>query len=120
VWGTCAGMILLSNQAENIKKGGQELFGGLDIKVKRNAFGHQVDSFTLQLHVAMFETPFLGVFIRAPVIESVGEGIEILARVPEKENVIVACKKNNILVTAFHPELTNDYRFHEYFVSMIK
>jgi 5'-phosphate synthase pdxT subunit len=119
VWGTCAGMILLSNHADNTKKNGQELIGGLDVDVLRNAFGHQVDSFTSPLQVKGFSEPFLGVFIRAPIIEKVGRDVEVLVSIPEKNNAIVACRQGPILATAFHPELTTDTRFHELFLAMI-
>jgi 5'-phosphate synthase pdxT subunit len=118
VWGTCAGMILLSNHADNTKQDGQELLGGLDVDVLRNAFGHQVDSFTIPIEIPLSKEPFLGIFIRAPVIERVGKDVEVLVRIPERDNVIVACRQGHILATAFHPELTNDTRFHEYFLGM--
>jgi pyridoxal 5'-phosphate synthase pdxT subunit len=119
VWGTCAGMILLSNHADNTKKDGQELIGGLDIDVLRNAFGHQVDSFVQPLQISSMDEPFLGVFIRAPVIERVGPDVKVLCRIPERNDVIVACRQGHILATAFHPELTNDARFHQLFLEMI-
>ncbi|KAJ3157403.1 hypothetical protein HDU86_003294 [Geranomyces michiganensis] len=129
VWGTCAGMILLSNTAHATKAGGQSLIGGLAVTVKRNAFGAQVDSFVADLSIPAIanpETPFPGVFIRAPIIESVDEKeVEVLARVPRKgeessEGSIVAVRQGHILATAFHPELTEDDRFHRYFVDMAK
>ncbi|KAJ3149030.1 hypothetical protein HDU89_004032 [Geranomyces variabilis] len=127
VWGTCAGMILLSNTAHATKAGGQNLIGGLAVTVKRNAFGAQVDSFVADLAIPTLihpETLFPGVFIRAPIIESVDEKeVEVLARVPRKgeensEGSIVAVRQGHILATAFHPELTEDDRFHRYFVDM--
>ena len=120
VWGTCAGMILLSKTAQNAMKGGQELLEVLDITVKRNAFGHQVDSFVGDLDIPKVGEKFPGVFIRAPVIEQCGPGVEVLCRIPEKDNVVVACRQGHILACSFHPELTNDVRFHQYFLSMIK
>jgi 5'-phosphate synthase pdxT subunit len=116
VWGTCAGLILLSNHASQLKQGGQELIGGLEVTVKRNAFGNQVDSFVSPLKVLGMQSDFMGVFIRSPLIETVGKGVEVLARV---EKGIVAVRQGRILATSFHPELTNDSRFHELFVEMI-
>ncbi|KAI8911370.1 PdxT/SNO family [Powellomyces hirtus] len=127
VWGTCAGMILLSNTAHRTKIGGQALIGGLDVTVKRNAFGAQVDSFVADLNVPCIASPevvFPGVFIRAPIIESVdADNVEVIAKVQkdgQSEESIVAVKQGHILATAFHPELTDDDRFHRYFVDMIK
>ncbi|KAI9094326.1 glutamine amidotransferase subunit pdxT [Phlyctochytrium arcticum] len=129
VWGTCAGMILLSNTAIQTKRGGQALIGGLDVSVKRNAFGAQIDSFVSDLNVAAIADaakPFPGVFIRAPIIETINpDTVSVLARVSkhpesEKEGNVVAVRQDNILATAFHPELTEDPRFHMYFIDMIK
>ncbi|KAJ3020600.1 hypothetical protein HKX48_000543 [Thoreauomyces humboldtii] len=130
VWGTCAGMILLSNEAHQTKIGGQALIGGLDVTVKRNAFGAQVDSFVADLNIPGIvspEVPFPGVFIRAPVIETVDEskGVQVIARVQRKgetdpEGSIVAVRQGHILATAFHPELTDDDRFHRYFIEVIR
>ncbi|KAI8897782.1 glutamine amidotransferase subunit pdxT [Globomyces pollinis-pini] len=121
VWGTCAGMIMLSNNAHNIKQGGQALLGGLDVTVKRNAFGHQIDSFTTPMKIDVLGgDEFLGVFIRAPIIESLGKDVEIIATLPERDNVVVAVRQGPILATAFHPELTRDERFHRYFCSFVK
>ncbi|KAJ3190233.1 hypothetical protein HDU85_000526 [Gaertneriomyces sp. JEL0708] len=126
VWGTCAGMILLSNTAHKIKKGGQTLIGGLDVTVKRNAFGAQVDSFVADLDVEALSDPkpFPGVFIRAPIIESLdADDVEILAKVKKErtgEENIVAVRQGNLLATAFHPELTEDTRFHRLFIEMVR
>jgi 5'-phosphate synthase pdxT subunit len=119
VWGTCAGAIFLSKDIHR----NQPLLGLMDITTARNAFGRQVDSFETALDVPVLAkngtktTPFPAVFIRAPLIESVGEGVEILATLPE--NRIVAAREGQWLVTSFHPELTNDDRFHRYFMEMI-
>ncbi|KAJ3113787.1 hypothetical protein HDU96_002926 [Phlyctochytrium bullatum] len=121
-WGTCAGMIMLSNGVSHGKTGGQSLVGGLDIQVKRNAFGTQVDSFEMKLDVpAIPGGSFHGIFIRAPVVEVVsGAEVEVLAKVNRKDTEsVVAVRQRNILATAFHPELTRDDRFHRFFVDMV-
>ncbi|MCY3897051.1 MAG: pyridoxal 5'-phosphate synthase glutaminase subunit PdxT [Caldilineaceae bacterium] len=123
-WGTCAGMILLAENATGQKLGGQALIGGLDVTVNRNYFGRQVDSFEADLDVpALGDTPFHAVFIRAPAITAVAEGIETLSTVAslgdETESVIAAVRKGPILATAFHPELTDDLRWHRYFVRVV-
>jgi len=113
-WGTCAGMILLANEIE-----GQELkhLEIMDIKVRRNAFGTQIDSFQTEtvIEKVSYEKMEL-VFIRAPYITEVKENVEILCEV---ENKIVAAKQDNIVVTSFHPELTNDLRFLKYFLKNV-
>ena len=123
-WGTCAGMILLAENATGQKLGGQALIGGLDVTVNRNYFGRQVDSFEADLDVpALGDTPFHAVFIRAPAITAVAEGIETLSTVAslgdETESVIAAVRNGPILATAFHPELTDDLRWHRYFVRVV-
>ncbi|MYH60580.1 MAG: pyridoxal 5'-phosphate synthase glutaminase subunit PdxT [Caldilineaceae bacterium SB0675_bin_29] len=123
-WGTCAGMILLAENATGQKLGGQALIGGLNVTVNRNYFGRQVDSFEANLDVpALGDAPFHAVFIRAPAITEVAEGIETLATVAslgdETESVIAAVRKGPILATAFHPELTDDLRWHRYFVKVV-
>lgn len=123
-WGTCAGMILLAENATGQKLGGQALIGGLTVTVNRNYFGRQVDSFEANLDVpALGDAPFHAVFIRAPAITEVAEGIETLATVAslgdETESVIAAVRKGPILATAFHPELTDDLRWHRYFVKVV-
>ena len=123
-WGTCAGMILLAERATGQKLGGQALIGGLDVTVNRNYFGRQVDSFEAGLHVpALGDAPYHAVFIRAPAITAVAEEVETLATVPgwgdDGEAVIAAVRKGPILATAFHPELTDDPRWHSYFVQMV-
>lgn len=118
VWGTCAGAILLSKDARR----SQPLLGVMDIRVARNAFGRQVDSFEVDLEVPVLAAaagacpPFHAVFIRAPVIESVGPAVTVLARLPDGR--IVAAQQGRLLATSFHPELTRDDRFHRYFMSL--
>ncbi|KAI8905155.1 PdxT/SNO family [Gorgonomyces haynaldii] len=119
VWGTCAGMILLAQEVHGSKIGGQQVLGGLHITVKRNAFGHQIDSFVTDLEFAgLSKVP--GVFIRAPLVETEHPDVEILCRVPERNNCIVAVRQGNLLATSFHPELTSDTRVHEYFLKMLE
>jgi 5'-phosphate synthase pdxT subunit len=144
VWGTCAGMILL---AQDIGGLNQPLIGLMDIKVKRNAFGSQLDSFEADMEIPAIEKelkgtngkdtthPFRGVFIRAPYIEQVGSQAEELARLegpiaeqaqtqPDQDSIqqeiIVAARQRNLLATAFHPELTGDTRFHQFFLKMVE
>ncbi len=113
IMGTCAGLILLSRY-QDAEVVGLKL---MDVEVKRNAFGRQADSFELPLQVTLFDSPFAGVFIRAPVITSVGAGVDVLSRVGP---LIVAARQKNILGLAFHPELSNDVRFHSYFVDLVE
>jgi pyridoxal 5'-phosphate synthase pdxT subunit len=110
VWGTCAGMVLAASATTGPR---QPLLGLMNALVERNGFGRQVYSFERDLAVEGFEEPFTGVFIRAPFFEDVGPGVEVLSEVDGK---VVAARGENILVTAFHPELTDDTRFHEYFL----
>ena len=124
-WGTCAGMILLAEKATGQKLGGQALIGGLDVTVNRNYFGRQVDSFEADLIAPVLgDAPFHAVFIRAPAITSVAEDVETLSTVAalhdDNQTVIAAVRKGPILATAFHPELTDDLRWHRYFVQMVK
>lgn len=113
VWGTCAGMILL---ARDIGRD-QPLLGVMDIVVERNAFGRQVDSFETYLEApAVDAAPIPAVFIRAPRLVEVGPGVEVLARL--RDGSAVAARQGAWLVTAFHPELTGDVRFHRYFVAL--
>ena len=113
VYGTCAGMILLANNLSNDKN---VYFGTMDITVKRNAYGRQLGSFETVSDVkGIGEVPM--VFIRAPYIESVGEGVDVLATV---NGNIVAARQDNQLATSFHPELTDDTSVHQYFLDMIK
>ncbi len=123
-WGTCAGMILLAEHATGQKLGGQALIGGLDVTVNRNYFGRQVDSFEADLDVpTLGDTPFHAVFIRAPAITAVAEDVVPLATVAspgdETESVIAAVRNGPILATAFHPELTDDLRWHRYFIQIV-
>ncbi len=121
-WGTCAGMILLSDRATGQKQGGQALIGGLDVTVNRNYFGRQIDSFEADLQVpALGDTPVHAVFIRAPAITQTGPDVDILATLIDNagQRVIVAVQAGPILATAFHPELTDDLRWHELFVGMV-
>ena len=121
IWGTCAGAIFLSRDAQR----DQPLLGLMDIRVERNAFGRQVDSFEVDLPVPQLNDPertFPAIFIRAPLIEVVGPDVEILARLPaaDGEGKIVAAQEGHFLATSFHPELTGDARFHRYFLDMIR
>ncbi len=124
VWGTCAGLIFLAKEIGATGSGGHVVpprLGTLDMKVDRNAFGRQVDSFEADLPLTFgseAEPPFRAVFIRAPLIEEVGETVEVLAQL--EQGGIVAAREKHLLVTAFHPELTNDTRFHAYFLEMIE
>jgi pyridoxal 5'-phosphate synthase pdxT subunit len=117
VWGTCAGLIML---ADTVLDGidGQESIGGLDIAVRRNAFGSQLDSFETDLDIPVVGSPALhAVFIRAPIVETTSAGVTTLASLPDGR--IVAVEQNNLLGTSFHPEMTGDTRFHEYFLSKV-
>ncbi len=120
LWGTCAGMIFMAKAVEGEGRD-QPLLGLMDVRVQRNAFGRQVDSFEANLNIKGVDgdKPFHAIFIRAPLIESVGAGVDVLARV-EKDNqdVIVAARQGNLLATSFHPELSYDDRFHRYFLKM--
>ena len=119
MWGTCAGAILLSMDARR----SQPLLGLMDITVERNAFGRQVDSFEADLDItalgmsADHQAPFHAVFIRAPIIESVSKPAEVLVKLPDDR--IVAARQGKLLATSFHPELTGDDRFHQFFLSLI-
>jgi 5'-phosphate synthase pdxT subunit len=120
VWGTCAGAIFLSKDAGS----DQPLLGLMDIKTRRNAFGRQVDSFETDLHIDELkratgsELPYHAVFIRAPIIESVHGKTTVLCAL--EDGRIVAAQEGHLLATSFHPELTSDTRFHQYFVSLAK
>jgi pyridoxal 5'-phosphate synthase pdxT subunit len=150
VWGTCAGMILLAEQATRTKKDGQELIGGLNIRVRRNHFGRQTESFAQKLALPVVgKEPFECVFIRAPVVETILEGelktntadelvsapasnvndeekdgnrVKVLGWLPGKdgqEDIVVAVQQHNIVGTSFHPELTNDSRLHEWWITEV-
>jgi 5'-phosphate synthase pdxT subunit len=118
IWGTCAGAIFLSKDARRE----QPLLSLMDITVQRNAFGRQADSFEADLDVPELkkttgnQEPYHAVFIRAPIIESVTGSARVLATTPDKR--IVAAQQGHLLATSFHPELTRDTRFHEYFLSI--
>jgi pyridoxal 5'-phosphate synthase pdxT subunit len=118
VFGTCAGMILLADQIEDAAED-QPSIGGMDITVLRNAFGRQRESFETDLDVpAVGEAPLHAVFIRAPLIKRLGEGVCPLAALDDGRTV--AARQDNLLVAAFHPELTDDSRLHRYFVDMVR
>jgi len=118
IWGTCAGAIFLSKDVSRR----QPLLGLMDIKVARNAFGRQVDSFEADLDIAELKQatdtthPYHAVFIRAPIIEEVRGNAKVLSKL--EDGRIVAAQEGHLLATSFHPELTNDTRFHEYFLSL--
>lgn len=120
IWGTCAGAIFLAKDAHRQ----QPLLELMDIVIERNAFGRQVDSFEVDLNVSGLslngkpKDPFHAVFIRAPLIESVGKGVEVISML--EDGRIVAARQGKLLATSFHPELTRDNRFHRYFMEMAK
>ncbi|MBN2518799.1 MAG: pyridoxal 5'-phosphate synthase glutaminase subunit PdxT [Candidatus Altiarchaeota archaeon] len=118
VFGTCAGLIILAKKGDKqVNQTGQELLRLMDVKVDRNAFGRQKDSFSVDLWVPRVSAkPFHCVFIRAPAVEKVWSDVEVLAKYSDK---IVAVRQGNILGIAFHPELTEDTKFHEYFLKMV-
>jgi len=139
VWGTCAGAILLSQAVEGAKKGGQDLLGGMSVTIARNGWGSQVESFEADLDVPGLrnpEQPYTGIFIRAPVVlelhpSPVDSPIKIIAQLSpnllpaslatpdhsDEPKIFVALRQGRHLLTTFHPELTNDDRFHEYFIN---
>ncbi|KAI0403783.1 PdxT/SNO family [Xylaria palmicola] len=135
VWGTCAGLILLCEQASSTKRGGQELIGGLDVKVHRNHFGRQLQSFVQDVDLPFLsqgqtekQPPFPAVFIRAPVVdqmlheaESPERTVEVLAKFPSngEEDNIVALRQGNVFGTSFHPELTDDVRIHVWWLDQV-
>ncbi len=115
LFGTCAGMILM---AKRISGNSMPSLGLMDISVRRNAFGRQIDSFETELVIpALGEKPFPAVFIRAPIIEKCNNGVDIMARL--NDETIVAAREGNLIAAAFHPELTGDFRFHEYFLDIV-
>ncbi len=119
VLGTCAGLIMLSKRAYDkvVGETKQKLFGMLDVVIERNAFGRQHESFEVDLEIPILgRDPFRGIFIRAPIINNVGENVTILTKLNDK---IVAVKQNNIIGTSFHPELSSDRRLHELFIKDI-
>ena len=121
-YGSCAGMIMLADRVVDAVDG-QQTFGGIDMTVRRNAFGRQVDSFEEDLRLAgLGGAPMRAVFIRAPWVEQVGPEVEVLAAVEAgpAEGRIVAVRQGNLLATSFHPEITGDTRVHRYFVEMVR
>jgi pyridoxal 5'-phosphate synthase pdxT subunit len=122
VYGSCAGMIMLAGKVLDGRPD-QESFQGIDMTVRRNAFGRQVDSFEASVEIEDIEGgPFHAVFIRAPWVEETGRDVRVLGRVAEGAAAgrIVAVRQGNLLATAFHPELTGDLRVHRYFVEMVR
>jgi pyridoxal 5'-phosphate synthase pdxT subunit len=121
VYGSCAGMIMLADEMLDGHRD-QQTLGGLDITVRRNAFGRQVDSFECDLDVSGLPEhggPYRAVFIRAPWVERVGPGVEVLATVADQDaDHVVAVRQGGLLATSFHPEVTGDHRVHELFVRM--
>jgi 5'-phosphate synthase pdxT subunit len=131
VYGSCAGMIMLADRIADARPD-QETLGGLDITVRRNAFGRQVDSFEGVLHIPAISevttapvgnpSTFKAVFIRAPWVEEMGDGVDVLATVEAGPAAgrVVAIRAGNLLATSFHPEVTGDHRIHEYFTQMVR
>ena len=118
VYGTCAGLIMLADSVRDAIDG-QQTIGGFDVVVRRNAFGSQLDSFETDLDVpALGEPPVHAVFIRAPVVESVGDSVTVLSALDDGR--IVAVEQGNLLGTSFHPEITGETRFHQYFVDKVR
>jgi 5'-phosphate synthase pdxT subunit len=117
VYGTCAGLIMLSNTVLDAIDGQQSL-GGLDIDVRRNAFGSQTSSFEVDLDIPVVgEQPMHAVFIRAPVVERIGHGVTVVSALDDGR--VVAVEQGNLLGTSFHPEMTGDSRFHQYFLDRV-
>ena len=117
VYGTCAGLIMIADRLVGAING-QRSLGGLDVSVRRNAFGSQLDSFETDLDIPVLgEQSMHAVFIRAPVVESVGPGVTVLGSLDDGR--IVAVEQGNLLGTSFHPDMTGDTRFHEYFLSKL-
>lgn len=133
MYGSCAGMIMLADHVLD-GRADQETVGGIDMVVRRNAFGRQVDSFETEVEVSGLEAAFPAVFIRAPWVESVGERVEVIARVTQPDrggsagppgpladaDTIVAVRQGPLIASSFHPELTGDPRFHEMFVRIVR
>ena len=119
MYGSCAGLIMLADRITD-GRADQETIGGLDITAQRNAFGRQVDSFEIELEIAQIGEPsFHAVFIRAPLVSQVGASVEVLATLPNSDQV-VAVRQDNLMATSFHPEIVPDFRIHKYFVEMVK
>ncbi|MEO5611014.1 MAG: pyridoxal 5'-phosphate synthase glutaminase subunit PdxT [Ornithinibacter sp.] len=122
VYGSCAGMIMLADRIADALPD-QQTLGGIDMTVRRNAFGRQVDSFEEDLHIREIGgEPLRAVFIRAPWVEDVGPGVQVLARVERglAAGRIVAARQGDVLVTSFHPEVTGDHRVHQLFVEIVR
>jgi 5'-phosphate synthase pdxT subunit len=121
MFGTCAGMILLADRIEG-GTADQETIGGLDVVVRRNAFGRQVDSFEADLDVPQLRSAFHAMFIRAPWVEEVGPEVEVIATVATGPATgrIVAVRQGHLLATSFHPEVTGDARIHELFADVVR
>ena len=117
VFGTCAGLIMLANKLADATET-QETFGGLDVEVQRNAFGSQVDSFETTLEFKGIPEPVSAAFIRAPIVRSTGDDVEVLATLTD--GTIVAVRQGNLLGISFHPEVCGETKVHEYFVEMCK
>ena len=116
IWGTCAGMIMMASELEDHRP---EPLGLMDVTVSRNAYGRQVDSFVIDINFPILGSePFHTVFIRAPAATRIGPDVEVLGSLPD--GTPVALRQCNLLVTSFHPELTRDTRFHQYFLSLIE
>jgi 5'-phosphate synthase pdxT subunit len=115
-FGSCAGMIMLADRLQDGVEG-QQTFGGIDMTVRRNAFGRQVDSFERDIRIAGDPAPFHAVFIRAPWVERAGPAVTVLG---DDNGRIIAVRQGPLLATAFHPELTQDRRIHELFTQMVK
>ena len=122
MYGSCAGMIMLADEVLDARPD-QETIGGLNVTVRRNAFGRQVDSFEADIVVdGIGDAIFPAVFIRAPWVEAVGESVDVLARIEAASgaDTIVAVRQGPLLATSFHPELTGDLRIHELFVTIVR
>jgi len=117
IMGTCAGLIVLAKEGdEQVAKTSQKLLGIMDTTVNRNAFGRQRESFEAELEVEGLDSPFTGIFIRAPAIVNCGPNVRILSKL---DNLIIMAEQGNVLALAFHPELTDDLRIHQYFLDKI-
>lgn len=116
-FGTCAGLIMLADKiVDGIE--GQRGFGGLDVEVRRNAFGNQLDSFETDLNIKGIAEPVHAAFIRAPIVEAVGPGVDVLCQLDDGR--IVAVRQGNVFGISFHPEVTGETRVHEYFLNFLK
>ena len=117
LFGTCAGLIVLSKRIDaGAEQGGQPTLGLLDVAVIRNGFGRQLDSFEADLKIKGLDVPVRAIFIRAPIISDIGSDVDVLTTVDDK---VVMVRQGNILAAAFHPELLEDYRIHAYFLDEV-